>query len=159
MIRLIAAIDKKRGLARDGEIPWNIPEDVKRFRQFTLTHGANVFMGRRTYEMLGQLTGRHYYVLSSKDLLLPSGVTLVNDLETFFTNFKEDIWVIGGEAVYNTTIKYADELYLTIIEADFDCDQFFPDYSNFELKESEGPFTSDQLTYSYQTYSRSRAKS
>ncbi|HEY1645388.1 MAG TPA: dihydrofolate reductase [Candidatus Saccharimonadales bacterium] len=155
MIRLIAATDNKRGLAKNGQIPWNLPADKTRFRTLTLEHGATVLMGRATYEQMGDYLKDHSgFVVSHSQLQLPANYQLVSDLDSFMAGSKEDLWVIGGAAIYAGTIKYADELYMTIIEADFNCDQFFPDYSGFKLKSSEDPLLENNLKFSYQLLTR-----
>lgn len=155
MIRLIAAMDDHRGIAKKGQIPWHIHDDIVRFRKLTLQFGANILMGRRTYDaMTDYLKGRNNYIVSHTDLDLPAGINLVNDLDSFITNFKSDLWVIGGAQIFASTIKYADELYLTLIESDFNCDQFFPDYSGFKLKTNDGPHSENDLRFSYQLFTR-----
>jgi dihydrofolate reductase len=155
MIRLVAAIDKKGGLARDSQIPWDLPEDVAHFRSLTMTHGSNVLMGHKTFEMFTTpLKSRHIYIVSHQDLQLPDGSSLVKDIDEFMPNFKEDLWVAGGASVYAQAIKYADELYLTVVDSDFNCDQFFPDYSNFKLKEQSDIKRENGLEFSYQLFTR-----
>ncbi len=154
MVRLIAAIDNKRGMAKEGRIPWKLPKDVARFRELALAPGSNVLLGHTTFEQMGYLEGRNYFVVSHNELELPEGCTLVQDLDKFMAEFRGDLWDIGGAAIFNQTMKYADELYLTLINQDFNCDQFFPDYSSFKLDSSEGPFTENELSFTFQLYNR-----
>lgn len=155
MIRLIAAIDSKRGLSKDNQIPWEIAADINRFRQLTLTHGARVLVGRTTYELLGRYFDDHKaYVVLHRELVLKDRQTLVKDIDKFLDKAKEDIWVIGGAEVYSASIKYADELYLTLVDGDFKCDKFFPEYKDFKIKNSEGPLTDNGFTYYYQLLTR-----
>lgn len=151
MIRLIAAIDNRRGIAKEGRIPWNLTIDKARFRKLTLEHGANVLMGSTTYNQMGEyLVDKHVYVASHKQIKLPTGITAINDLDMFIANFKKDIWVIGGAAIYQACIRYADELYLTVVDQDFHCDQFFPDYRDFKLSKLDGPYHENGINFSYQ---------
>ena len=155
MIRLIAAIDTERGLARDNQIPWKIPADITRFRRLTLTHGAKVLVGRNTYEQMGNYFSDHEtYIVSRQDLELPKEHTLVKDIDTFLKELKGDIWVIGGAGIYAASIKYADEIYLTIVEGDHNCDQFFPEYSSFKAKDIEGPLEDNGYKFIYQLLTR-----
>ncbi len=156
MIRLIAAIDTKRGIASGGQIPWDLPSDRTYFKTQTLKFGGNILMGHTTFNSLnGPLIGRTNYVVSHSLLKLPSGVVLVNDLESFLNNFKEDLWVIGGESIYAQIIRRAQELYLTTIESDFNCDQFFPNFNNFNLKSSNGPNKENNQTFYFEVFERS----
>ncbi len=66
-LRLIACIDRGRGLGRAGRLLYDLPEDLARFRTLTQTRGSVLVMGRRTAESLPggrPLTGRLHLVLS-----------------------------------------------------------------------------------------------
>jgi dihydrofolate reductase len=132
MLRLIAAIDRKRGIAKSGVQPWRIPRDEVHFKQQTLEHGAVVLMGKKTFDLIGHpLPGRRNIVISQTPESM-EGIEFVQDLSIL--NALSDVWIIGGESVFAQTIGRADELYLTHIEADFGCDQFFPEFvPDFEL--------------------------
>ena len=63
-IYLIAAVCNGNGIGKDGQIPWHVSEDLKRFRD--LTTGHPVIMGRKTYESIGKpLSNRQNIVVSS----------------------------------------------------------------------------------------------
>lgn len=156
MIRLIAAIDSRRGIARNGQIPWDLPSDRAYFNSQTLKFGGNILMGHTTFNTLrGSLVGITDYVVSHSLIKLPGSVVLVNDIESFLNNFKEDLWVIGGEGIYALTIGKAQELYLTNIESDFNCDQFFPSFSGFKLKSFDGPKKENNQTFNFEVFERS----
>ena len=66
-LRLIACIDRGRGLGRAGRLLYDLPEDLARFRALTQTPGSVLVMGRRTAESLPggrPLAGRLHLVLS-----------------------------------------------------------------------------------------------
>ncbi len=136
MIRLIAALDAERGIATDKGIPWSLPGDKAHFRRETLR--GVIVMGRSTYtEFDAPLHGRDNYVLTSQDGPLREGFDPIATLQELTRDRPaEDIWVIGGAAVYASTIDQADELVLTQVEGDFDCTKFFPPYrDDFVLAE------------------------
>lgn len=160
MIRLIAAIDNKRGLARNGGLPWKIPEDEKYFTEQTKTYGGNVLTGATTFwdTYHGKpLIKRQNYILTHKNDPIP-GATVVHDLPKLLEEFKDkDLWVAGGAEVFKEVMAAgkADELYLTHIEADFDCDQFFPEYeSSFRLAERSEAREQNGLKFTYARYIR-----
>ncbi len=132
MIRLIAAVDRKLGVGKQGFQPWFIPDDEAHFTELTKSHGGAVLVGSTTYKTFkGPLADRQNYVLT-RDKEPVDGVTLIHDLDAFLHDFlNKDLWVIGGANVFAQVIDAgkADELYLTHIEADFGCNQFFPDYA------------------------------
>ena len=46
----VAAISKNLVIGKDNSLPWNIPEDLKRFNE--LTTGSPIVMGRKTFESM-----------------------------------------------------------------------------------------------------------
>ncbi|HVX23758.1 MAG TPA: dihydrofolate reductase [Candidatus Saccharimonadales bacterium] len=153
MIRLIAGIDRQRGIAKKGNQPWNIPADLADLRQKTLQYGGQVLMGQRTYDTIGHpLADRQTFVLSHDTKDIP-GITFVNNLDEFLAGLNGDLWVFGGASVFEQTIGRADELYLTEIEADFGCDQFFPEYHDkFEIAERSNLHEQNGFIYTFNRY-------
>ena len=155
MIRLIAALDQKRGIAKAGVMPWNIPGDLKYFHDKTKTNNGIILMGQKTFEVIGRpLEDRRNYILS-RDQQEADGVIYIQDLDKFLMSQMEDVWVIGGASVFEQTINQADELYITKIEADFGCDQFFPEYEHvFDLAETSELHTENGFIFTYNIYKK-----
>lgn len=145
MIRFIVALDRSLGMAKNWVQPWFVPDDEKYFLEQTKQYGGEVLMGSRTYEVIGHpLKDRHNYIVTRDAVMVP-GAEVVNDLDSFMQNWKRDLWVIGGGSIFSQTLKYADELYVTHIDAEFKCDVFFPKFDDSfmpldegELKEQNG---------------------
>ncbi len=158
MNRLIIAIDRTRGLAKKGYMPWHIPEDEQYFTDQTKTHGGNILVGHTTFKTFrGPLAGRQNYVLThSKDPI--KSVTLVHNLNEFLDVFSDkDLWVVGGANVFKQVMLTgrADELYITHIDADFSCDQFFPEYENdFTLTEQSEIHEQNGFHFTYARYAK-----
>lgn len=156
MIRFIAAIDEKRGIADDHGIPWmgKIPGDVAYFRQ--KTEGHILVMGTGFYNELSKpFTNRRNVVLTSSDEPLRPGFEKISDADEFLRNTQEDIWVGGGAAVFASTIKHAEELYLTLIDGDFACTKFFPDFKdNFEQINASPDIIENGVTYRFTVWRR-----
>lgn len=152
MIRLIAAVDQKFGIAKNGVQPWKLPSDEQYFQQKTLEYGANILMGRKTFEVIGRpLPDRNNFVVSHENVI--AGVTVVHDIEEFLQSFAEDVWVIGGTSLYEQTLELADEIYLTHIAADFKCDQFFPAIADgFQLVSQSDMQQDNGLDFTYALY-------
>ncbi|HEX5743833.1 MAG TPA: dihydrofolate reductase [Candidatus Saccharimonadales bacterium] len=162
MILLIAAIDSRRGLAKDGKLPWKIPEDERYFTQQTKTRGGHVLTGATTFRATYHgkpLVRRHNYILTHKKDPIP-GATVVQDLPGLLDKFAglgRDLWVAGGADVFKQIIDMgkADELYLTHIEGDFGCDQFFPEYGHtFRLAEESDVREQNGHRFTYARYVR-----
>ncbi len=128
VIRLIAAIDERRGVATDDGIPWHLPEDAAYFRRQTA--GGVVVMGSATYrEFAEPLHDRDNFVMTRDQHPLRSGFRPITTLvDVIRSSPGEDLWVIGGAVVFDRTIGQADELFLTQVLADFACTKFFPEY-------------------------------
>lgn len=138
-IVIIAAIGKNRELGKGGELLWRIPEDLERFK--ALTMGNAVIMGRKTFESLPPsvrpLPGRvNIIVTRNQDfpkgnyLVAPSVEDAIRLGESVGT---EKIFVIGGGEIYTAALPFADELELTLVDAeDADADTFFPEYGAFQ---------------------------
>lgn len=155
MISLIAAMDSKKGIGKDGKIPWHIAEDFKHFKSLTMGHP--IIMGRKTFEAIGKaLPGRTNIVITHNlDLARRQieGIILVGSVEEAMEKAKtapgsEEIFVIGGGQIYTQVMGIADKLYLTIIKGDFKADTFFPEYQNFK-KVSEESHESEGLKYKF----------
>lgn len=150
MIKLIVVIDPKNGIAKNGKIPWSSEEDLSFFRDMTIGKGHNaIVMGRKTAESLPAypLFKRDNYIISKKD-----GIEL-SDIAPLDGKY-EDVWVIGGESIYKQVIdkKIVDEIYISIISSDYDCDQFFNKKSilkNYKIKN-----TIVYNTFTFELYGR-----
>lgn len=160
MNRLIVAVDRKLGLAKQGFQPWYIPNDEQYFTDQTKKYGGHVLYGSRTYELSllrKPLVERQNYMLT-RDKTPVEGLEVVNDLAKFLNDFHDrDLWVIGGANVFAQVMQAgkADELYITHIEADFGCNQFFPEYEQaFKLAEKSDLHEENGFIFSYAKYVR-----
>src|SRR5665213_2784251 len=100
MIRLIVALDRKRGIGKNGGQPWSIPADEQFFTEQTKLYGGNVLVGSTTFQTFkGPLAERQNFVLTRQSEPI-EGVELVHDLKKFLDGFRDkDLWVIGGANV------------------------------------------------------------
>lgn len=137
MIGIIVAIDAQFGIGKNNKIPWHIPADLKRFK--AITTNSAVIMGRKTWESIGSkpLKNRQNIIVSktlSSDILSDS-VFLAQDVESALRQVEmPHTFFIGGYQIYLEGLKYADTVFLTCVNADFECDTFFP------MKEMEKDF-------------------
>jgi dihydrofolate reductase len=159
MIRLIAAIDSRRGIATDSGIPWRLPGDTAYFHEKTAT--GVIVMGWATYtEFAAPLHGRENFILTSRSEPLRTGFRPIGSLDELVTDHPDqDIWVIGGATVYGESIGEAGELLLTQVVGDFDCTKFFPPYRADFLLAAQGEDRQEGgITYRFETWQRLRAK-
>jgi dihydrofolate reductase len=157
MVRLIAAIDEKQGIADEHGIPWRgkVPGDVKYYTD-KINDGNPILMGYGVYkEMTKPYAGGTNYVASLHDEKLHDGFELVHNAAEFIKNSKSDIWDVGGAILFASTIELADELYITQLQGDFGCTKFFPEFKNeFELIKESDPITENNVTYTFQVWKR-----
>lgn len=124
-MKAIVATDKFNGIAKNGKIPWNCPEDMKFFRKMTIGH--SVIMGRKTRKTLKQpLTDRLNIVISSHDGPKNYKEVWVKNIQEAGELCNWDAFVIGGESIYNQFLERGliDVFIQTIIQEDYKCDQF-----------------------------------
>lgn len=126
MIKLIAAIDSLCGIATDSGIPWDLPSDHQYY--VSKVASGKILMGYNTYlEHSSTLYDRPEYVLTSRSEPLREGFIAVSDLDTFLKQ-NRDTWVLGGSAIFEAALPYADKLYITQVNGIFDCTKFFPSF-------------------------------
>ncbi len=158
MIRFIAALDVNQGIANEHGIPWQgrLPTDVKYFRDKTLN--GTVMMGYGWYKEQQQpLPNRRNLVAIATNEVLRPGFETVHDAVAFLKDFKEDIWVGGGAALFASTISLADELYITQLDRDFQSTKFFPEFKNeFELVSESSPVTENGISFTFQVWMRQK---
>ncbi|HXU32732.1 MAG TPA: dihydrofolate reductase [Thermoanaerobaculia bacterium] len=132
---IIAAVAANRtiGVLRNGkaDVPWHLPEDLRRFKRRTLGHV--MVMGRATWESIGgkPLPGRTNLVLTRNPDLMAPGARIVSTLEAAFDVGREqgddELFVVGGAVVYAAALPVVDRLDLTLIEREYAGNAFFPE--------------------------------
>ena len=131
-IKIIAAIGKNRELGAKNALLWNLPGDMKFFRE--TTRGFTVIMGRLTYESIGRpLPKRRNIVITRSPDCCPEGVETAQSLEAALRLADGDVFVIGGASVYAQALPFCDEMLLTEIDSEYpEADVYFPDFDRSE---------------------------
>lgn len=139
MINLIWAMTKDNLIGKGNLMPWHIKEDLVYYKNKTA--GKTVVMGEETYFSLKGYYktrplpyGTIYVASLNPDLKLDDAI-VINDLIGFVTNYKDELWVVGGATIYKLTLPYADRLYISFVKGNYEGDKYFPqiDYSNYKL--------------------------
>jgi len=132
---IIAAVAANGVIGADGDIPWDLPADLKHFKRVTTGHP--VIMGRRTYESIaarigGPLPDRTNVVLTSGNLDAPDAVIPVESVDEAVFRAEEtgaDVaYVAGGATVYEQFLPHADRMLLTELKAEYEGDTWFPEW-------------------------------
>ncbi|MFA6466272.1 MAG: dihydrofolate reductase [Patescibacteria group bacterium] len=135
IISLIAAIASDRGIGYQNKLLIHLPPDLKHFKEVTSRH--MVIMGQTTYQSMGKaLPNRENIVLTKDQNFMVADAKVMYSIEEALeyanNSIEEEIFFIGGASIYAQSIKYADKLYLTLIDATYPADTYFPDYSEFK---------------------------
>lgn len=156
-LSLIVAHADHRVIGHNNQLPWHLPEDLKRFKQLTMGH--HIIMGRKTYESLGRLLpgrttvivtrDRHYHVEDAKVVhSLPQALlACAGDHEPF---------LIGGAEMYMQGLPFVTKLYITRVYASVGGDAFFPeiDLGEWRLVSEDEHTSVNGLHYSDLVYER-----
>jgi dihydrofolate reductase/thymidylate synthase len=170
---IVAFSTKNFGIGKDGKIPWNIPKDLAQFGK--ITQNSTIIMGRNTWESIPDdkkpLKNRFNVIVSSKNDLfdksnINNGVIVIhpdyldNYIDSLLNN--GDVFIIGGEKLYEKYMGVADNIYATLIEKNYECDTFFPieKFGKYEIYTySEPEFSQEeQCNYRFIKYKKSEKK-
>jgi dihydrofolate reductase len=164
---------RDNGIGYKGQLPWRITRDMEYFAQITKGDGLNaVVMGHKTWQSLpipkGKPRGlpqRDNFILSRSntfDMLiahehLAKTFKSFEEMETYLdkNDIYEEVWLIGGTDIYKHFLdaKKVQYCYITHIDADFDCDTFFPVLNSAEWKETKRTDSYDATYECKVTYS------
>jgi len=153
MISLIVAIGKNNVIGKDNRIPWRLPADLAYFKKVTTGH--TVIMGRKTFESIGKpLPNRRNVIISGNRNYSVDDCMVCHSIEDALKlslNNNEEIFVIGGANVYCELLPYAQRLYITSVEEDFEGDTFFPeiDYMQWTLVSKTEGEKNEKNPYNY----------
>ena len=161
-MKLIAAVDSNWAIGNKGQQLVNIPQDQKMFRDRTL--GKVIVMGRKTLESLpgGQpLYGRTNVVLTRDLQFQAKGTKICHSVEEVLELLKDipqdDIYIIGGQTIYEQFLPYCEEALVTWIDYEYAADTYFPNLDkskDWKMTEESDEQTYFNLCYTYRTYKK-----
>src|SRR3989344_1565971 len=154
-ISLIAALGKNRVIGNENKLIWNIPADMKRFRE--ITSGKSVIMGRKTFESIGKPLPKRKNIIITRDKNYKAdGCIVVHSLNGALKAAGDgEIMVIGGAQIYAEFLPRANKMHLTVIGREFEGDAYFPEYNKDEWKEvSREGHEENGLNYSFVDFER-----
>lgn len=152
----IVAVGKGNEIGFKGDMPWHLPEDLRRFK--ALTTGHPVIMGRATWESLPKrpLPGRRNIVLTRDTNYEASGAETARSLTEAIAlcEGEETPFVIGGGQIYRESLPLLTRLYVTRVESEWpQADTFFPDFSGMTLASVSEQFVSAKgLSFRFEEY-------
>lgn len=141
-ISSIVAVAENRVIGRENDLPWHLSGDMKFFKKTTLNH--HIILGRKNYQSIGfPLPKRTNIILSRNPFFIVSNCLVAQSvdeaLSIAYDNGEDEVFVIGGAAIYEQTMDIIDRLYYTEVHASPDGDVFFPevDWSKWTLVSEE----------------------
>ena len=159
MLSIIVAKASNNIIGKNNSLIWHLPEDLKRFKE--LTTGHTIIMGRRTFESLGRVLPNRKHVILCNDMQMDvedERVEILGDISMLdkYINSDEENFVIGGATIYRLLMPYANKMYITEIDQEFEGDVSFPEINKEEwdivevqkgLKDEKNPFDYNYVTY------------
>jgi len=151
-VSIIVATDERGAIGREGQLPWRLPEDLRRFKALTL--GKPVVMGRKTWDSIGRpLPGRLNLVVTRQAGLQLPGATVVGSLDEALSAAGDvpEVCIIGGAEIYRLALPLADTLHVTRVHALVDADTYFPalDLQQWEEVAREEHAADERHAHSY----------
>ncbi len=140
-------------IGRDGQLPWRLPADLKRFK--ALTMGKPMVMGRKTFESFpSPLPGRRHIVLTRGNWTA-DGAEVAHSVDEAMAMAGDDVAVIGGAQIYAQFLPHADRIELTEVHAAPDGDATVPAFDDWhEIAREDHPAENDRPAYSFVTLTR-----
>lgn len=138
VISIIAAIAKNLVIGKNNKLPWNLPADLRRFKELTL--GKPIIIGQRTFESIGRsLPERKNIILSQEENFRPKNCLVVHSIEEALkaAGNAPEVMICGGVSVYKQFLPLAHKMYLTLIDENFDGDAYFPEFNWKDWQEIE----------------------
>ena len=156
-ITIIAAVARDGGIGLRGQLLARIPGDLPRFK--TLTMGATIIMGRKTWDSIGRpLPGRRSIVVTRNPAWRAAGAEAAASLDAALALAEPAAraFVIGGAEIYALAVPRADRLELTEIDAEFPADAFFPAWNRAEFRQTARELKRADAgpPYAFSTYER-----
>ena len=158
-ISIIVAASANNVIGQNGELPWRLSTDLKRFK--TITAGKPLIMGRLTHLSIGKaLPGRQNIVLSTDPTYRTTGCDVADSPQRALelAGAAAEVMIIGGGHVYELFLPLADTIYLTRVHANLDGDARFPELDpaewQLESREDHPAGPRDEYPFSFECLQR-----
>lgn len=138
-LKMIACVDKNWAIGYQNQLQFDIPEDKKFFKDMTM--GKTVVMGFNTFKSIGKpLDGRHNIVIINEDTMVWTSTEnleymTIKDFEKYLKKNQDsnkEIWIIGGQCMYNRFFRRTSEFYITQVNAVKSADRYFPNLNFYD---------------------------
>ncbi len=165
-MKLIVAVDNNWAIGKDNKLLVRIPQDQRFFRDQTTNNV--IVMGRKTLESFPEakpLPNRTNIVITTNPNYKAKGVTLVYSIDEALKEIDkyepEQVYIIGGQSIYEQFLDYCDVAYITKINYKYDADSYFPNLDEkdeWELEASSEEYTYYDIEYTFNKYVNKKVK-
>ena len=161
MLSIIVAKAKNNIIGKDNQLIWNLPEDLKRFKD--ITSGHTMIMGRKTFESLGRVLPNRKHVVFSQNpdfKVNDENVEVVHSMLQIqqYIESDEEVFVIGGAMIYGLLMPHVTKMYITQINQEFEGNVIFPkiDMEKWKIVDIQKGRQDEKnkLDYEYITYKK-----
>ena len=156
---MIVAASENDVIGVDGDLPWKLSADLKRFKKLTMGH--HIIMGRKTYESIGRcLPGRTTVIVTRQPEYRVEGAKVVTSIEAALkvTQADDCPFVTGGSEIYRLMLPHVTEIQLTRVHVEIEGDTYLPEthWSQWERVASvrHEPDDKNDFAYSFEVYRR-----
>jgi dihydrofolate reductase len=152
-VSILVAVAENGAIGKNNSLIWKLSDDLKLFKK--RTSGHSVIMGRKTYDSIGRpLPNRRNIVISTNKTLTIEGCEVVSSLENalILLHREEEVFIIGGEKIYNLAMGVANKIYLTQVKTRLEGDVFFnyQPFMNWRLLSKTSYLASDKNQYPFE---------
>jgi dihydrofolate reductase len=157
-LSIIVAADEQNGIGKNNALLCHLPNDLKFFKK--TTSGFPIVMGRKTFESIGKALPNRRNVVISRTLTELEGCEVYASIGLALEALKEEaqVFIIGGDSIYQQVLPLVQEVILTRIHHTFEADAFFPALTpdNWMLKFNASHEADEKHAhdYSFQLYVR-----
>ncbi len=135
-VSLIVAMDSDRGIGKNNDLMWHLPNDMRFFRETTIDN--IVVMGRKNYDSIPlkyrPLDRRKNAILTRNSNFKAENCDVFYSLNEALLAYKNQehkkIFIIGGGQIYAEALKsgVVSEMFITKVNSRYGADTFFPDF-------------------------------
>ncbi len=158
-LAMIVAVSQNDVIGRDGDLPWRLSADLKRFKRLTMGH--HLIMGRKTYDSIGRiLPGRETVIVTRNREFQVAGATVVHSIQQALAVCQGDDqpFLTGGGEIYQLGMEWVQEIFLTRVAKQMEGDTRLPeiDWDRWELvdREDHPADENNEADYSFLHYRR-----
>lgn len=162
---MIVAASENDVIGVDGDLPWRLSADLKRFKKLTMGH--HIIMGRKTFDSIGRLLpGRTTVIVTRQKNFEFEGARIANSIEKAIEicciendgQIDECPFITGGAEIYRFALPMVTEIQLTRVHTEIEGDTLLPEIGWSQWNQiSQTRHEADEknsFDYSFEVYQR-----